>query len=84
MDGIGFAVELMQQDRALELLEMRRILEPAAAALAATRISASALAALGACLAEMQHSRGETRIKQDIDFHNRIALARATRPSPPC
>ncbi len=75
LEGIGFAVELMQQDRALELLEMRRILEPAAAALAATRISASALAALGACLAEMQHSRGETRIKQDIDFHNRIALA---------
>lgn len=75
LDGIGFAVELMQEDRALELLEMRRILEPSAAALAATRISTTALAELADCLAHMQHSHGETRIMQDIDFHGRIALA---------
>jgi GntR family transcriptional repressor for pyruvate dehydrogenase complex len=73
LEGIGFAVELMQQDRALELLEVRRILEPAATGLAATRISAEDLADVGACLAAMEHSRGETRIKQDIDFHARIA-----------
>jgi GntR family transcriptional repressor for pyruvate dehydrogenase complex len=75
LEGIGFAVELMQEDRALELLELRRILEPAAAALAAVRMGPDALAELGTCLAEMEHSRGETRINQDIDFHARIALA---------
>src|SRR5438093_842630 len=53
LDGIGFAVELMQEERALELLELRRILEPAAAALAAQRASADALTDLGSCLADM-------------------------------
>ena len=75
LEGIGFAVEMMQEERALELLEMRRILEPAAAALAAIRITPSTLAEIGTCLREMEHSRGETRIRQDIDFHERIALA---------
>jgi GntR family transcriptional regulator, transcriptional repressor for pyruvate dehydrogenase complex len=75
LEGIGFAVELMQEDRALELLELRRILEPAAAALAAVRMEPAALAELGTCLADMAHSRGEIRINQDIDFHARIALA---------
>ena len=75
LEGIGFAVELMQQGRALELLELRRILEPAATALAATRIAAADLAALGEALAAMEHSHGETRIKQDIEFHARIARA---------
>lgn len=37
LESIGFAVELMQQDRWLELLELRRILEPSATALAAER-----------------------------------------------
>jgi GntR family transcriptional repressor for pyruvate dehydrogenase complex len=75
LEGIGFAVELMQEDRAMELLELRRILEPAAAALAALRIGSADLSALGAHLQAMEESRGELRIFQDIDFHNRIALA---------
>ena len=75
LEGIGFAVELMQEDRALELLELRRILEPAAAALAAIRISTADLEQLGQRLEAMETSRGETRILQDIDFHARIAQA---------
>jgi GntR family transcriptional repressor for pyruvate dehydrogenase complex len=75
LEGIGFAVELMQEDRAMELLELRRILEPAAAALASIRIRPEELASLGAHLQQMADSRGELRIFQDIDFHNRIALA---------
>jgi GntR family transcriptional repressor for pyruvate dehydrogenase complex len=75
LEGIGFAVELMQQDRALELLELRRILEPAATALAATRIEPAELAELQGALATMAGSHGETRIKQDIEFHARIARA---------
>ena len=65
----------MQEDRALELLELRRILEPAATSLAAVRMTPAALAGLATCLADMEHSRGETRINQDIDFHARIAAA---------
>ena len=75
LEGIGFAVEMMQEERALELLELRRILEPAAAALAAIRITPSTLAEIGSCLRAMEHSHGETRIMQDIDFHQRIAVA---------
>jgi GntR family transcriptional regulator, transcriptional repressor for pyruvate dehydrogenase complex len=75
LEGIGFAVELMQQDRALELLELRRILEPAATALAATRIDPLELADLDEALRAMEHSHGENRIKQDIEFHARIARA---------
>ena len=75
LEGIGFAVEMMQEERALELLEIRRILEPAAAALAAIRITPGTLAEIGSCLRDMEHSHGETRIMQDIDFHQRIAVA---------
>jgi GntR family transcriptional repressor for pyruvate dehydrogenase complex len=73
LEGIGFAVELMQQDRAVELLELRRILEPAATALAATRMGQAELDELETALLAMEGSHGETRIKQDIDFHARIA-----------
>lgn len=73
LEGIGFAVELMQEDRALELLELRRILEPAATALAATRLSTAALADLHQCLVTMETSHGEPRIMQDIEFHAKIA-----------
>lgn len=75
LEGIGFAVEMMQDERALELLELRRILEPAATALAAVRITVAALAELQTRLHDMEHSHGETRIRQDIDFHGAIALA---------
>jgi GntR family transcriptional regulator, transcriptional repressor for pyruvate dehydrogenase complex len=75
LEGIGFAVELMQDERALELLELRKILEPAATGLAAQRISSDVLLDLGACLGAMRYSKGELRIKQDIDFHGKIAAA---------
>ena len=76
LEGIGFAVELMQQDHWLELLELRRILEPSASALAAERGSAAAFEEIGARLAAMEHqSHGERRIKQDIEFHGLIAAA---------
>jgi GntR family transcriptional regulator, transcriptional repressor for pyruvate dehydrogenase complex len=75
LDGIGFAVELMQDERALELLELRRILEPGATALAAMRARPEDLAEIGRRLAEMERSHGEVRIKQDIEFHGRIASA---------
>lgn len=75
LEGIGFAVELMRDDRILELLELRRVLEPAATALAAERISAPALAQLQLRLAAMRDSHGESRVQQDLDFHAAIAAA---------
>src|SRR3954452_9057538 len=41
--GIGAAADLMQDDFTLELLEVRRLLEPAATAIAARRITAETL-----------------------------------------
>jgi GntR family transcriptional regulator, transcriptional repressor for pyruvate dehydrogenase complex len=75
LEGIGFAVELMQEDRWLELLELRRILEPAATALAAERAPADALAQLSHHLTVMDRSEGESRVKRDIEFHSLIAAA---------
>lgn len=75
LEGIGFAVELMENDRPLELLELRRILEPAATALAAERAAVAVLAELGLRLVDMDHSHGEDRIRQDIEFHGMIASA---------
>src|SRR3954467_13542159 len=76
LEGIGFAVELMQEDRWLELLELRRILEPAATALAAERAGPELYPELSARLVAMERqSHGETRIRMDIEFHGLIAAA---------
>jgi GntR family transcriptional repressor for pyruvate dehydrogenase complex len=76
LEGIGFAVELMEAERGLELLELRRILEPAATALAAERAPNEVFDELSARLAAMElQSHGETRIRQDIEFHGKIAAA---------
>src|SRR6266508_3997944 len=58
LEGIGFAVDLMQDDTWLEVLEVRRYLEPAAVALAATRIDQTALRALEECLERMRGADG--------------------------
>jgi len=79
LEGVGFAVELMQEDRWPELLELRRILEPSATALAAERGRPEALADLAERLRTMARSRGEIRIKQDIEFHGAIATASANQ-----
>src|SRR5687768_6915197 len=44
LEGIGEAVELLQGDTILELTEVRRLFEPAATGLAATRITPQQLA----------------------------------------
>src|SRR6185295_16787767 len=51
--GIGAAAVLLQHGFTLELLQVRRILEPAATAIAATRISDATLAQLDECLHRM-------------------------------
>src|ERR671939_1607505 len=76
LKGVGFAVDLMQDDHWLEVLEVRRYLEPAAVALAATRIDRPALRALEACLARMREAGGlERLVGYDAEFHQRVAAA---------
>src|SRR6187200_71671 len=53
LEGVAAAVELMQEGFSLELIAVRRILEPPATALAATRIGVDTLRELEACLRNM-------------------------------
>jgi GntR family transcriptional repressor for pyruvate dehydrogenase complex len=77
LEGIAFAVDLMHEESGLELLQVRRILEPAATALAAGSIGADALERLERTLGLMQ-SHGadlEEFVRHDADFHGLVAAA---------
>jgi DNA-binding FadR family transcriptional regulator len=67
----------------LDLLEMRRIVEPPAAALAATRFSSEDKGRLAAAYEGMANAaeRGDTEdfISADLDFHSAILLATHNR-----
>lgn len=78
LKGLGFAIDLVQDDNLLEVMEVRRLLEPAATALAATRISADHLAELGDLLAQMRAAAqdAEKLIQFDTEFH-RVVIAAA-------
>lgn len=76
LEGIGAAVELMQEGFFLELIGVRRILEPAATAFAAERIDPEGLIRLGGCLQRMRDAGSEAeRVQHDADFHRIVAAA---------
>jgi len=76
LEGIAFAADLMQPDFSVELVEVRRILEPAATRMAARRIGPDALATLGETLHRMQEATGpEELVRFDADFHGLVATA---------
>src|SRR5438552_10290770 len=56
LEGVGFAVELLQDDTLLDVMEVRRLLEPAATGVAALRISDDELEKLAAILSRMEES----------------------------
>jgi GntR family transcriptional repressor for pyruvate dehydrogenase complex len=69
-------VELMRDDGVLEVLEVRRYLEPAATALAASRIDVAGLRALRAAIGKMrQAGDDEEFVAQDANFHAGVAEA---------
>lgn len=78
LEGVGFAVELLQGDTLLEVMEVRRLLEPAATGLAARRISGAQLDELAAALKAMRdaasNSDPELLMLADVAFH-RIVIA---------
>jgi GntR family transcriptional repressor for pyruvate dehydrogenase complex len=77
LDGIGAAAELMQDGGyQLELVQVRRILEPAATALAAQRIDRDGLLELEVCLLHMSEATSHDELVQyDAEFHALVANA---------
>ena len=76
LEGVGFAVELLQGDTLLEVMEVRRLLEPAATGLAALRISDAQLDELADLLQQMQHRADDAEglMQADLAFH-RVVIA---------
>jgi GntR family transcriptional repressor for pyruvate dehydrogenase complex len=76
LEGIGAAAELMAEDFSLELVQVRRILEPAATALAAMRIDEGTLAKLETLLDRMRSAESDdVLVEIDSEFHAVVAAA---------
>jgi GntR family transcriptional repressor for pyruvate dehydrogenase complex len=76
LTGMGFISDLLTGPTLLELHEVRRILEPVATGIAATRLTESDFVALEQCLAEMDVAEtNQAFIAADQDFHRVIVVA---------
>ncbi|MQA92998.1 MAG: FCD domain-containing protein, partial [Gemmatimonas sp.] len=76
LESLSFAAEVAQDEAIAEQFEVRRLLEPAATALAATRISDEQLAELVSCIDRMERAdTPEDLVRDDIDFHDTIVAA---------
>ncbi|WP_433293535.1 FadR/GntR family transcriptional regulator [Actinoplanes sp. CA-030573] len=74
LDALNFIVDFHRDDTVLEFFEVRRILEPAATALAATRMSADDIDALRKVLASLSEDATiDELVANDLEFHHRIA-----------
>ena len=75
-EAMTFIVDLHQDKSILDIFEVRRILEPAAAAIAAGRISEAQLAELRATLDDVDdHTSVEALVEHDLVFHGLITTA---------
>jgi GntR family transcriptional regulator, transcriptional repressor for pyruvate dehydrogenase complex len=74
LDTVGFIIDFHRDDSVLQLLEVRRILEPAATALAAQRMTDDQLAELG-LLVDSNSAAADLNdlIATDLAFHRQIA-----------
>jgi GntR family transcriptional repressor for pyruvate dehydrogenase complex len=77
LEGLGFAVDLLQDESILSVVEVRRLLEPPATGLAAERISDRQLDAVAARLEEMEAAGRdvERQVGADAAFHREILAA---------
>lgn len=74
LDVMSFVVDIHQDDSVLELFEVRRILEPAAGALATPHVTADDVADLRALLAQVDDTTSaDDLVANDIVFHRRIS-----------
>ena len=77
LEGVGFAVELLQGETLLEVMEVRRLLEPAATALAALRITDEQLETLAEALQQMRDAASdpEKLMQADVAFHHVVVAS---------
>jgi len=74
LDAMSFVVDFQHDDSVLQFLEVRRILEPAATAMATHRLSDEAIVGLADLLDELRPDAGvEELVANDQEFHRRIA-----------
>jgi DNA-binding FadR family transcriptional regulator len=74
LDAMTFVVDFHQDDTVLEFFEVRRILEPAATAMAAQRMTDEEITSLGKVLADLDENPNiEQLVANDLEFHRRIA-----------
>jgi DNA-binding FadR family transcriptional regulator len=75
LEALSFIVDFHRDDTVLEFLEVRRILEPGATALAARRMSDEDKARLGDILDSVAvDSPVEDFVAADLEFHKKIAI----------
>jgi DNA-binding FadR family transcriptional regulator len=75
LDTVGFVIDFHRDDSVLHLLEVRRILEPAATAIAAQKMTDAQLEALGALIEPINAATDlNDLISTDLEFHRQIAL----------
>ena len=76
LDSVGLVVELSQERAVLELLEVRRLIEPGATALGAARIDGAGIEKLKGCLERMESAPDpKTLVEADDEFHETIVRA---------
>ena len=74
MDTLGFVVDFHQDDTVLQSLAVRRILEPAATAIAAVTMPDEEIRGLASLLGALPPDPDiETLVANDAEFHGRIA-----------
>ena len=79
LDAVSFLLELHQDDSVLDILGVRRILEPGATALAAKAMSDDAIADLHVLLAEQEGNTIADLVTHDLAFHAAIAEGSGNR-----
>ncbi|MCQ4084149.1 FadR family transcriptional regulator [Streptomyces sp. RB6PN25] len=76
LEALSFVVDFHRDDTVLEFLAVRRILEPAATAMAASRITDEVLDSLGAQLDALGPEPSvEQLVASDLEFHRGIVAA---------
>lgn len=75
LDAVAFVVDFQHDDSVLQFLEVRRILEPAATAMATTRLRDEDITGLTDLLDELGPDPSvEELVANDQEFHRRIAV----------
>jgi GntR family transcriptional regulator, transcriptional repressor for pyruvate dehydrogenase complex len=81
LEGVGFAIDLIQDNSILEVVEVRRLFEPVATGLAAERIDHAALQRLGGYVQDMERAGDdqEQLVHCDHAFHSTVFEATGNR-----